>query len=198
VIGLDSSETHLPIQESFMSIIDKVVAAVIPPESEEARMSARAKARASTGQGDWLGMVLDHHEQVEAGFAAVKSAAEPASRVVALEKLSALLTGHSIAEETALYPALAKADEKGHATKAYTEQSAAKMQMGLLEDLPPMSQEFLDKLEHIRGAVAHHVYEEESNWFLDLKTKMSAAAQVKLTKQYQEHFARYMGDDSDI
>jgi hypothetical protein len=181
-----------------MSIIDKVVAAVIPPESEEARTSARAKARALAGRGDWLGMVLDHHEQLEAAFAAVKAAAEPASRMVALEKLSTLLTGHSIAEETALYPALAKADERGHATKAYTEQSAAKMQMGLLEDLPPMSQEFLDKLEHIRGAVAHHVYEEESNWFLDLKTKMSAADQVKLTKQYQEHFARYMGDDSDI
>jgi len=38
-----------------------------------------------------------------------------------------------------------------------------------------MSQEFLDKLKHIEGAVAHHVYEEESNWFLDLKTKTLAA-----------------------
>jgi hypothetical protein len=112
--------------------------------------------------------------------------------------LSTLLTGHSIAEEAVLYPALAKAGEKGHATKAYTEQSAAKMEMGLLEDLPPMSQEFMDKLEHISGAVAHHVYEEESNWFLDLKTKIPEVDQVKLTQRYQEHFARYMGEESDI
>jgi len=62
-----------------------------------------------------------------------------------------------------------KAGEQAHSTKAYTEQSAAKVQMGLLEDLEPMSQEYLDKLEHIRGAVAHHVYEEEGTWFVELK-----------------------------
>jgi hypothetical protein len=125
-----------------MSIIDKVVAAVSPPESEEARLKARAKAQASAGKGDWLAMVLAHHEQVEAAFASVKGATDPASRIGSLKKLSTLLTGHSVAEEAALYPALAKIDEKGHAVKAYTEQSAAKLQLGLLEDLPPMSQEF--------------------------------------------------------
>ena len=181
-----------------MSIIDKVVAAVTPPESEEARSKARAKARASAGKGDWLAMVLDHHQQVETAFTDVKSAADPATRIAQLKKLATLLTGHSMAEEAALYPALAKVDEKGHAVKAYTEQSAAKLQMGLLEDLPPMSQEFVDKLGHIEGAVAHHVYEEESNWFLELKTKVPAADQVKLTQRYQQHFARYMGDESDI
>jgi hemerythrin superfamily protein len=181
-----------------MSIIDKVVAAVTPPESEDTRSKARAKARASAGKGDWLAMVLNHHEQVEAAFASVRAAADPASRVRTLKKLSILLTGHSIAEEAALYPALASADEKGHATKAYAEQSAAKLQLGLLEDLPPLSQEFLDKLAHIEGAVGHHVYEEESNWFLDLKAKIPASDQVKLTQRYQEQFARYMGDDSDI
>jgi hypothetical protein len=181
-----------------MSIIDKVVAAVAPPESEEARSKARAKARASAAKGDWLAMVLDHHIQVEAAFAAVKGAVDPASRLSSLRRLSTLLTGHCIAEEAALYPALAKIDEKSHAVKAYTEQSAAKLQLGLLEDLPPMSQEFVDKLEHIEGAVAHHVYEEESNWFLELKSKTPAADQVRLTQRYQEHFARYMGDESDI
>jgi hypothetical protein len=181
-----------------MSIIDRVVAAVTPPESDETRLKARNKARASAGKGDWLAMVLDHHEQVEAAFAAVKSAADPASRIASLKKLATLLTGHSIAEEAALYPALAKVDEKGHAVKAYTEQSAAKLQLGLLEDLPPMSQEFVDKLEHIESAVAHHVYEEESNWFIDLKIKTPSVDQVKLTIRYQEHFARYMGDESDI
>jgi hypothetical protein len=181
-----------------MSIIEKVVAAVTPPESEESRTKARAKARASAGTGDWLTMVLDHHEQVEAAFVAVQNAADPASRIGTFKRLSILLTGHSIAEEAALYPALAKVDEKSHAVKAYSEQSALKLQLGLLEDLPPVSQEFLDKLEQIEGAVAHHVYEEESSWFLELKTKTPSADQVKLTQRYQEHFARYMGDESDI
>ena len=181
-----------------MSILDKVVAAITPPESEEARLKARAKARASAGKDDWLSMVLSHHEQIEMAFAAVKAASDPASRASTLKVLATLLTGHSLAEEAALYPALAGADEKGHAVKAYTEQSAAKLQLGLLQDLPPMSQEFIDKLKHIEGAVAHHVYEEESNWFLDLKTKTLAADQAKLARRYQEQFARYMGDESDI
>jgi hemerythrin superfamily protein len=175
-----------------MSIVDKVIAAVTPPESEEARMKAREKARAAAGPGDWLAMVLDHHRQIESAFAQVRQAADAAGRTKALKDLATLLTGHSMAEEAALYPALARANETGHATKAYTEQSAAKLQLGLLEDLAPMSQEFTDKLEHIRGAVAHHVYEEEGNWFLDLKNS-EQVDQAKLTLRYKEQFERYMG-----
>lgn len=48
-----------------MSIVDKVIAAVTPPESEEERSEARAKARALATPGSWLSQVLDHHLQVE-------------------------------------------------------------------------------------------------------------------------------------
>jgi hypothetical protein len=178
-----------------MSIIDKVVAAVTPPESDEARREARAKARAAATPGDWLSMALEHHVKIEAAFAAVKSASTPATRLAAQKKLALILTGHSIAEEAVLYPALAGADEKGHSTTAYAEQAAAKTQMALLEKLPPMSQDYVDKLEHIRGAVAHHVYEEEGTWFLELKEKVATGDQVKLSQRFQEEFSRYMGAD---
>ena len=177
-----------------MSILDKVVAAVTPPESDEARAEARAKAQSAAGAGDWLSMVLEHHRQIEAAFAAVKAAPSAETRVAAQKELAVILTGHSIAEEAVLYPALVAADEKAHATKAYTEQSAAKTQMGLLETIPPMSQDYLDKLEHIRGAVAHHVYEEEGTWFLELKQKLPLGDQTRLSQRYQEEFSRYVGD----
>jgi hypothetical protein len=180
-----------------MSILDKVVAAVTPPESDEQRAEARAKARNAATDGDWLSLVLDHHVQIEAAFAAVKAASDLSSRLSAQKRLALLLTGHSIAEEAVIYPALVKADEESHSTKAYTEQSAAKVQMGLLEDLDPMSQEYLDKLEHIRGAVAHHVYEEEGNWFVDLKKKLPPADQTKVTFRYQEEFSRYTTDSGE-
>jgi hypothetical protein len=178
-----------------MSIIDKVVAAVTPPESDNARREARAKARAAASSGDWLSMVLDHHEQIEAAFAEVVAATTPGARVAAHKKLAIVLTGHSNAEESVIYPALAGADEKRHAMSAYGEQAAAKVQMGLLENIPPMSQDFLDKLEHIRGAVAHHVYEEESKWFLELRENVPSADQLKLSKRYEEEFTRYVGGD---
>jgi hypothetical protein len=180
-----------------MSIIDKMVAAVTPLESDEDREEARAKARAAATPGDWLHMVLEHHMQIEAAFVAVKSATSPAERLAAQEILAVVLTGHSNAEESVLYPALVAAGEQGHATMAYTEQAAAKTQMGLLENLAPMSQEYLDKLEHIRGAVAHHVYEEEGKWFPELVEKVPAADQAKLTKRYAEEFTRYVGEDAD-
>jgi hypothetical protein len=181
-----------------MSILDKVVAAVTPPETDEQRAEARAKARNAATDGDWLTLVLEHHGQIEAAFAAVKAAPDASSRASAQKRLAVLLTGHSVAEEAVIYPALVKADEESHSTKAYTEQSAAKVQMALLEDLDPMSREYLDKLEHIRSAVAHHVYEEEGNWFVDLKTKLPPADQTKMTFRYNQEFLRYTGDGEEM
>ncbi len=44
-----------------MSVLDKVIAAVTPPETDEARRTAREKARASATPGDWLQIALDHN-----------------------------------------------------------------------------------------------------------------------------------------
>jgi hypothetical protein len=71
--------------------------------------------------------------------------------------------------------------------------------MGELEYLDPMSSEFLDELEHIRGAVAHHMYEEEGDRFLDLKS-LPPSDQARLTARYMEEFDRYVepGRESDL
>lgn len=179
-----------------MSILDKVVAAVTPSETEQDREEARSKARAAARPGDWLSLVLEHHLLIENAFAAVEAALDPAGRIAAQKELALLLTGHANAEESVLYPALARADEKGHANTAYTEQAAARIELGELETLPPMSQEYLDKLRHIREAVAHHVYEEEGTWFLELKDKLPVGNQAQLTARYREEFERYVGDDT--
>ena len=57
-----------------MSVFDKIIAAVAPPESDEARAEAREKARAAASSGDWLSQILEHHLGIERGFAEVKSA----------------------------------------------------------------------------------------------------------------------------
>ena len=174
-----------------MSILDKVVAAVTPTETEEQRLNARVRARSAAMEGDWLSLVLLHHQWIESTFEAVKAATDAATRAMAQKRLALVLTGHAIAEEAVLYPALLNANEEGHSIRAYREQSEVKVQMSLLEDLPPMSQEYLDKLGHIREAVAHHAYEEEGQWFLELRKRLPPADQVKLTFRYQEEFTRY-------
>ena len=179
-----------------MSVLDKVIAAVTPPESDEERSMARAKARLVACPSGWLAMILAHHVEIESAFDAVEMATSAASRRAAQTKLASIFTGHSIAEESVIYPALVQLGEKAHATKAYTEQSAAKVNMAELEFLEPMSQDFLDKLEHIRGAVTHHMYEEESEWFPELKEKADAATQARLTRRYREEIERYLGAEA--
>jgi hypothetical protein len=178
-----------------MSLLDKVIAAVVPEPTPEKRAEVRATARSLSGGSGWLAQVLDHHEQIDAAFAAVREASTPASRRSAQKWLGTLLTGHSIAEEAALYPAMALGSHKTHATEAYAEQSGAKVQMAGLDDLEPMSKDYLDKLEHLRSAVAMHVYREESDWFPELRKNGEAVFQAKLSRRYKEEFQRYMGSE---
>jgi len=182
-----------------MSLLDKVVAAVTPPEGAEKRRAARQKAWAAAGQNDWLAQILGHHEQIEGLFSAVRAAQEATTRQEALRELAVVLTGHANAEEAVIYPALVHFHHKIHGMAGYTEQAGAKANMGELEYLDPMSSDFLDKLEHIRGAVAHHMYEEESDRFLDLK-QISPADQARLTARYMEEFHRYVnaGEESEL
>jgi len=174
-----------------VSIIDKALGAITPPESDEKRVEATAKARAAAGAGDWLSMALDHHEQIRTAFEACRTSSAAAGRLAAMKRLALVLNGHSLAEEVVLYPALAKSGEKAHAGLAYTEQTTAKMQMAELERIDAATEDWLDKLEHIRGAVLHHMFEEEGTWFLELKEKGDDHGH--LTARFQEEYERYVG-----
>jgi hypothetical protein len=173
-----------------MSIIDKALGAITPPESDEKRAEATAKARAAAQGDDWLSLALDHHDLIRSAFEACRVATQPADRVEAMQRLGQLLTGHSIAEEVVLYPALAKAGEKHHAGLAYTEQTTAKMQMAELERIDPATPEWADKLEHIRGAVLHHIFEEEGTWFLKIKAEYDD--QAHLNRRFREEAERHV------
>jgi hypothetical protein len=175
-----------------MSIIDKVVSAVTPPESDEARAKARAKAEAVAKPGEWLALILDHHREIEARFADLKAATSAEAKRAAQKELALILTAHSLAEEVAVYPALAADKQLAHAELAYQEQSAAKMEMGLLERLVPSSEDYADKVEHIRAAVAHHVYSEEGTWFTELAENLGPSDQALITRRYKEEFDRYV------
>ncbi len=181
-----------------MSIIDRFIASITPPESAEARLEARAKAKEAAMPGDWLDQILQHHMDLERAFTDVKAASDASARTAALKQLGILLTGHAIAEEATIYPVLAQNGEKMHAGMGYDEQAMVKVQMAMLEQLPPMSQDFLDKLEHIEGAVAHHMYAEEGNWFLDLKEKTSAAEQSRMAQRYAQEYDRYVGSEVKV
>jgi hypothetical protein len=177
--------------ERAMSVIDKIAAAVTPLPSAEKRAEATAEARAAATPGDWLSLVLDHHDLIRAAFAQGRSAKSAADRTAAFKALAVVLNGHSLAEEVVLYPALGQADHKANAAQAYLEQTVAKNQMAELERIPPSQAAWLDKWEHIEGAVLTHMYEEESGWFLKLRDEVSDSK--RLTARYVEEYERYVG-----
>lgn len=179
-----------------MSIVDQVISALTPPETDEARREATAKARAAAIPGDWLSSILDHHDAIRGLFVEARTATTAEAQQQAQARLAALLTAHAIAEEVAVYPVIAAIGDTGHATMAYTEQSAAKMQMGLLERLAPMSKDYLDKLGHIEGAVLHHMYEEEGSWFLDIKQQAAPDDEARAAAKYADVFGRYAGREA--
>jgi hypothetical protein len=179
-----------------MSLIADAVAVLTPAPTDEDRNAARAKARDAATPGDWLAMILDHHVLLEGAFAKTKSAPDASSRTAAMKELGIILTGHAIAEENAIYPGMATATSKGDADHAYTEQATVKMEMAKLEKLDPMSEEFLAQLEEIRVAVAHHMIEEEGDWYPELAGTAPAADQQLMTKNYTDAYTRFVGSEA--
>ena len=175
-----------------MSVLDKVVATLTPEPSAEKKAEARARARAESGGSGWLALVIDHHERIDALFAEMATAGGQARRD-AQRQLALLLTGHSLAEESVLYPARVMTDHKAHSSEAYVQQSAAKVQLPELDEMDPSSQDYAEKLEHLRAAVTMHAYREESDWFPELRREGDAAMQAKLSRRFVEEFERYMG-----
>jgi len=179
-----------------MSIADKVIAAVTPPESDEARTEARTKANAAASPGDWLSQILQHHLAIEGAFTAVKAADAPHSRTAAFQRLGVILTSHSIAEESLIYPALAKDGEKAHTAAGYQEQGHGQGPDGAPRKTRATEPRVHREAWTYRRRGAHHVYAEEGNWYLDLKEKTPATDQAFLTKRYAEEFERYVGTDA--
>ena len=181
-----------------MTLFDKVAIAEAPPATRSQRAAARASLLALATQCAWLSDILQHHIAIEQAFAGVRAARDPEQRRAAQRWLATLLTGHTMAEEAVLYPAMALRDQKLHSASAYAEQGAAKVGIATLETLDPMSQAYFDALEHVRGVVARHVHEEEAHWYPALARQGGASEKARLSARYQEEFRRYMGPDSDL
>ena len=181
-----------------MSWLDKIGSKVFPLASDEKRAEARRKAEELARSHQWLAQIIAHHKAIEQCFADAFAATDADSRRHAMKELARLNTGHSIAEEVTVYPALVAHNGmiggKVQAALAYEEQQMTKIQQAMLEQLDPMSEEWRAKLEHIQSAVQQHVFEEESHRFAELAEALSPAEAARLSRRYAEEFERYGAD----
>ena len=183
-----------------MSWLDKIGSKVFPLVSDEKRAEARRNAEELARSNQWLAQIIAHHKAIEQCFVDAFAATDADSRRHAMKELARLNTGHSIAEEVSIYPALIEYNGvlggKVQAAIAYEEQQMTKVQQAMLEKLDPMSQEWRAKLEHIQSAVQQHVYEEESHRFAELAEAISPAEAARLSRRYAEEFERYGASDA--
>jgi hemerythrin superfamily protein len=181
-----------------MSFIDRIASALAPAATAEQRAEARKDAENLARREEWVAVILDHHQQIETLVSEAMTASGADARRTAMRDLGKVLTGHATAEEAVLYPAISEYDGKAHAGMGYEEHAMTKIQMAKLERLDPMSEEWTEKLEHIRSALQQHMYEEEGSWLPGLAANLPAAEKAMLTARFNEEFDRYCGNGKGV
>ncbi len=181
-----------------MTLLDQMRAVVTPHRSQEERTRARNLACALALDCEWLSEVVRHHVSIEQALEAVRVARATSDRLRALHWLVILLTGHSLAEQAVLYPAMALERQRAHALSAYADESTVKIELAALQAMDPMTPDFVDKLERLRTDLAYHLHEEECLWYPALFRGAERQEHARLSACFGAEFRRYMGVDADL
>src|SRR5205085_578320 len=82
-------------------------------------------AQQSAQERDWLALVHESHQLIELGFSKLLDAKDftPEHSIVGLRALDYQLKAHSFAEETSIYPAMARAGMQDQAQQLYGEEA---------------------------------------------------------------------------
>jgi len=142
-------------------------------------------------KADWLGLVKAHHDMIERAFdALVGGGSDLARRPVLYKRLAYLLTAHSVAEENAIYPALAMCGLQADADHLYLDQAHAKVMNAMLDMAEDkLGDAWLQRVQELRSAVLTHArQDEEGNLYPRLVAAIDAPTATKLSVAYRREF----------
>jgi hemerythrin superfamily protein len=159
--------------------------------------AAPALAQGAAGpltEGNWLEEIKAQHREIARLFQAAMSAPDAPGRRREVKRLATLLTGHSIAEEVAIYPGVYVDGDEVGALELYKEQQMAKILLARIDDALATghADEATRLLGQLQSAVQAHVAEEEQQKFPALVSKASAQMNDKMTTDFRATFTRYM------
>ncbi len=149
-------------------------------------------AEAQAAGGNWFDMVKSHHALIAASLDRIlaTSDGQGAERAERLKHLGYLLTAHSVAEESVIYPALARMGMTAASDQLYMEQAHAKVGAADLEMSPKGGSEWLSKVSALKIAILHHAKdEEEADLFPKLIRAVGPEMNAKLTAAYARQFS---------
>jgi hemerythrin superfamily protein len=173
-----------------MSFLDRIAAAIAPAASDEDRIEARERFAQLAAGEPFAQDILAQHRQIEALFQEAKQQTGPQAQAT-IHELALLLNGHSMAEEAVVYPEISENSGKAHAGMAYEEHAMTKVQLAALQKLEPGTRDWIEKLEHIEGAVQQHVYQEENSWLPDVIRNAPAETRQRISMEFRDYLERF-------
>ncbi|WP_158843597.1 hemerythrin domain-containing protein [Saccharothrix deserti] len=142
---------------------------------------------------DVVDLIMQDHREVERLFDELKN--NPEKRPLLVPVLTAMLTAHSRAEESEVYPvAKAEAGETEEIAHSQEEHVEAEQLLLRLTQADPTSPAFDEVLNKLVETVTHHVEEEESTVLPRMRERLDDRRREELGRAFAESRARHMGD----
>lgn len=164
----------------------------------------RAGTRAPSEAAGWLDMVKGHHEAISRTFDALLDDGD-ASRLrrdSLLRTLAFQMTAHAVAEENAVYPALALHGLLPEADRLYMDQAHFKVQLAMLQAAEAEQRSTAEWLAAVRKlrdvALTHARKDEEETLFPRLALLLDDRASQSLALAYEREHGQVRGVASQI
>jgi hemerythrin-like domain-containing protein len=132
---------------------------------------------------DVVALIEQDHRDMRQMFTRLQTG--DGDRAMLFEEMAAVLTAHSRAEESEVYPAIAKAGHAEEVTHAREEHAEADDLLAELKTLDHRSAEFNQLLTKLIDAVDHHIDEEESKALPALRDGLSAQRLAELAEAFR-------------
>lgn len=142
---------------------------------------------------DVVDLIMKDHREVERLFEQLKT--DPSARPGLVPVLTTLLTAHSRAEESEVYPAArdeaGESEEVEHSQKEHLE---AEQLLEQLAKADPTGPDFDSILGEVIDSVTHHVEEEEESVLPGLREKLSEERREELGEAFLSVRAEHLGE----
>lgn len=144
---------------------------------------------------DVVDLIEKDHREVERLLAELKN--DPVSRPGLIPVLTTLLTAHSRAEESEIYPAIAEAGGSDDVKHSQAEHLEADQILEKLADADPESDEAVQYIDELTEAITHHIEEEESDVLPHLRADFDADRQDELRESFLAVRGERLGDQPE-
>ncbi|WGY04219.1 hemerythrin domain-containing protein [Nocardioides sp. QY071] len=141
---------------------------------------------------DVVDLIMNDHRELEKLFDTLLN--EPDKRAALVPVMTTLLTAHSRAEESEVYPAASEAggaDDVEHSQKEHLE--ADRLALALSET-DPSSPDFPTALKKLVDAVSHHVEEEETTVLPGMREHLDEARRAELGEAFLAAREEHLGE----